>query len=808
VGIASLLTGSAAHVARGEIITFQNGVNGYTGTFDRKIGLTTSNDRNGANVNTDTSSYFIDGGTTDVNDAGVIQGMIRFDNIIGPSAIPANALVISASLDMVTTTASNSQSNGAYTAYRMDTPFDASTTYASLGGDGIYNNVGRLGGSFNRPKISTVAAPVVTSARVDQIVQDWVNGSATNFGFGIRSDNNTDGWSPNTTGAATVANRPKLTVNYTTNPNARRVRYQQNVNGYNGTTDSFINGINGATQGAVVFGSSVEHGFLDGSNAAGANDSFDQPYLAKFDNIDLSMPAVTRADLVLHTGFDSDNSGTGGSFSIHRILKPWDLNTNYASLDSDGNASLTPVAELIANGFIAPAATETGQIGNAATLDLDVTSIVQAWKDGAPNYGFYIGSTGTADGWELYSSGAFGAVSNGVEIDDVAMQLAPELSILYVPLARLYWDIDGATAGAGGATPSGNWDGTAANFSADAAGSSASTSAATTADDDVIFAAGADSTGAYTVTVSGTQSAKSVQVARGSVTFTGGTIATPTFDVAAGATAVVASNAAGGGPTTSLTKTGAGTLTLAAANTYAGGTTVSAGTLVLGNADATAGGAIDIADGALAQAQAGLPKAVTVTTLATHTTGKFDLTNNSMVVRGMSAAQVQTLLAAGYNAGHWDGATGITSSAAAASTETSVGYASNASLNLTEFKGVTGLVAGDVLVKYTYAGDANLDGKVDIGDLGLLAGAWQQSGKVWFDGDFTYNGTVDIGDLGLLAGNWQKGVGSGQLLVSFDQAMAQFAAFNGVVVPEPASLSLLALGGLALLGRRRRVRQS
>src|SRR4029079_18932519 len=126
------------------------------------------------------------------------------------------------------------------------------------------------------------------------------------------------------------------------------------------------------------------------------------------------------------------------------------------------------------------------------------------------------------------------------------------------------------------------------------------------------------------------------------------------------------------------------------------------------------------------------------------------------------------------------------------------------SLNLTQFKGVSGLSASDVLVKYTYAGDANLDGKVDIGDLGLLAGAWQQSGKVWFDGDFTYNGTVDIGDLGLLAGNWQKGVSSGQLLESFDQAMAQFTAFDGVVVPEPTTVAMLGLAAAACTMRRRR----
>ena len=57
---------------------------------------------------------------------------------------------------------------------------------------------------------------------------------------------------------------------------------------------------------------------------------------------------------------------------------------------------------------------------------------------------------------------------------------------------------------------------------------------------------GPDGTGSYTVTVSGTQSAESVPIARGNVTLTGGTLAVGNFDVAAGATGTIASTVTGG----------------------------------------------------------------------------------------------------------------------------------------------------------------------------------------------------------------------------------------------------------------------
>jgi hypothetical protein len=182
-------------------------------------------------------------------------------------------------------------------------------------------------------------------------------------------------------------------------------------------------------------------------------------------------------------------------------------------------------------------------------------------------------------------------------------------------------------------------------------------------------------------------------------------------------------------------------------------------------------------------------------------TAKLDLGNNSLVLdyAGTSPLNdVRQLLQAGYSAGAWN-ANGIISSRAATSPnageagKTGVGYAEAAALGIGSFNGQA-LDADSIVMKYTYSGDSNLDGMVDITDLGNLATSWQ-TGATWIGGDFDYSGFVDITDLGLLATNWQAGVGSPLKPAGSTQAMSDALAslgLSGSAVPEPsACLSLI-----------------
>ncbi len=182
--------------------------------------------------------------------------------------------------------------------------------------------------------------------------------------------------------------------------------------------------------------------------------------------------------------------------------------------------------------------------------------------------------------------------------------------------------------------------------------------------------------------------------------------------------------------------------------------------------------------------------------------GKLDLANNRLVIDYTGASPIDTIrpyIASGYANGSWDG-TGINSAVAARDHTKAIGCA-EASAVLGPSGGLFHglLVDGSaVLVEFTYAGDASLDGQVDISDLGKLATNWQTSSN-WTGGDFNNDGFVDISDLGMLATNWQAGVGN-PLEPSFEESLASLG-LPGTSVPEP-SMALL-LTATLILSRRR-----
>ena len=154
-------------------------------------------------------------------------------------------------------------------------------------------------------------------------------------------------------------------------------------------------------------------------------------------------------------------------------------------------------------------------------------------------------------------------------------------------------------------------------------------------------------------------------------------------------------------------------------------------------------------------------------------TSCVDLGTGSLVVDYTGGASpfddVAAWVASGYNAaggGCWNGP-GIASSAAAGETLTAVGVIDNQDTEpgiggLAELAGVA-VPAESVLVRYTWWGDANLDGKVDSNDYDRIDTNWllygngqgtPPGGYRWAVGDFNHDGLIDSNDYDKIDTAW------------------------------------------------------
>ncbi len=254
-----------------------------------------------------------------------------------------------------------------------------------------------------------------------------------------------------------------------------------------------------------------------------------------------------------------------------------------------------------------------------------------------------------------------------------------------------------------------------------------------------------------------------------------------------------------------ITKSGAGTLELNGNNAF-DATTVSQGKLILASTRAITNEPLDIDSNAVAQIAGGIG-GINLSSLSISG-GQFDIVNNHFTLYYGSSDPITTIAAfirSGFNNGSWNGP-GIISSAAETPTSGlhyGVGFADGAD------KVVAGLSSGQIEVKYTLLGDANLDGMVNGTDFSILAANFGLGTTNWDQGNFLYGPSVNGADFSALAANFGQGDSGADASVSpADQAaLDAFSAANGLTadVPEPG-VAMLALAGAGIYLRRRPAR--
>jgi hypothetical protein len=169
---------------------------------------------------------------------------------------------------------------------------------------------------------------------------------------------------------------------------------------------------------------------------------------------------------------------------------------------------------------------------------------------------------------------------------------------------------------------------------------------------------------------------------------------------------------------------------------------------------------------------------------------------------------IVTYLQNGYNGGAWTGTSGIISTSVAAGSGKpvlSVGYADGNADN--------GTPAGpnQIIVQYTLAGDANLDGVVNSADLLAVIQNFNKTGTDWANGNFTYiagGPSTTSADLLLVIQNFNQTLpppaGSAVTLGGTTIPLNASVQSSDVPLPEPGGVAIAAIAAGGVLARRRR----
>ena len=194
--------------------------------------------------------------------------------------------------------------------------------------------------------------------------------------------------------------------------------------------------------------------------------------------------------------------------------------------------------------------------------------------------------------------------------------------------------------------------------------------------------------------------------------------------------------------------------------------------------------------------------------LSVDETGTLDVSDNALVVqatagtRGAVLAEVERLIASartGGTSGTWSGR-GITSSSAAAQASLTalaafVNDRGDGTPLFETFHG-TPVDANSVIVEYTYAGDANVDGRVNADDYFRIDSTFleQPAEPTFAEGNFNYDDRINADDYFLID----------SAFLGQDGATLGGTGLKAVTVPEPGVVLVVVGGAVMALRRRRR----
>jgi VCBS repeat-containing protein len=396
-GVSQPVVQKSVRVGLKRVLELQQGVDRGFGVYSgaRDIALSQSNPNTPYPVGANASEgLLIDDASEGATNKS--QVLLRFEDLIGDALgqIPADAIITSASLFLNT----NNTGDGAQ-FYRMLQPWSDTTSTWNSWFDGV--NPDGFEANFQFESVwgtldtSGATGGGFTGVSVTKDVRAWRNGSV-NHGWLLEPHvGGTDGWGVSPSEATNPEQRPLLRIEWVP-AGTQSLVFQQDVNGYTGTSD---------TQIASDLVTSQADSLYIGTDFEDASTQRLQS-LIRFNEIVGSLSGQIPEGAVIHDAvltlatIGSNGMGDGGSF--HRMLTDWSEDVLWTDFSDGVQADGTEAAADIS--FQAGNASRTPD-AQAGLVDFEVTNDIQAWVDGTPNFGWVaLPWTSGTNGWFFYSS--------------------------------------------------------------------------------------------------------------------------------------------------------------------------------------------------------------------------------------------------------------------------------------------------------------------------------------------------------------------------------------------------------------------